>query len=450
MPASETSPSLVADLRRLVASAQAEGRIPGVSAAVARRGEVIWADAIGLAGVEEGREATPDDQYRIGSITKTFTAVASMILRDEGALELDAPLSAYLDDLPHAPSIRRLLSHASGLQREVPGDHYWETLALPGREEMLSHLASVEQVLDPGAHWHYSNLAFVLLGEVVATVSGKAYEQFVEERLLAPLGLERTTWESAEPAARPYFTEPYADSVRREADWPESVFCAAGELWSTTGDLLRWGAFLCEPDPEILSSDTADEMHRVQIMADHERWTVGWGLGIGLNRSGERVFGGHGGGMPGFITRLAYSRKEKIVAAALANGYADMDTLAVSLAAKAADAFPAEPEQWRPGTPPPDEVAGLLGRWWSEGDETILSYRRGKLEARRVGDATDKEPSVFEEIEPDVYRTISGRERGEILRVTRDEEGVPVKLYWASYPFLRTPEVFGARAAEPR
>ena len=448
MAASETPASLVADLRRLVATTQSEKRVPSVSAAVAFDGETIWADAIGLADVEEEREATPDDQYRIGSITKTFTATAIMILRDEGEVELDAPLGAYLDDVPHAPSIRRLLSHASGLQREVPGDHYWETLALPTREEMLSDLASAEQVLEPATHWHYSNLAFVLLGEIVSAVSGTPYERFVEERLLEPLALTRTTWESAEPAARPYFTEPYADGVRREADWPESVFRAAGELWSTTGDLLRWGSFMCDPDPDILRPETVDEMHRVQIMSDHERWAIAWGLGIGLNRDGERVFGGHGGGMPGFITRLAYTRKEKIVAAALANGYADMDELALSLATKAAGAFPAEPEEWRPGAPPPDEIAGLLGRWWSEGEETIFSWRRGKLEARVVDAPARKEPSVFEQIEPDLFRTASGRERGEILRVVRDEEGIPVKLYWASYPFLRTPEVFGAHAPE--
>ena len=450
MSTSEKPASLVADLRRLVAETQAEKRIPSVSAAVARDGNTIWSDAIGLADVEDERSATPDDQYRIGSITKTFTAAAIMILRDEGALELGAPLSAYVEDVPHAPSVRTLLSHASGLQREVPGEDYWETLALPDREEMLSHLASAEQVLEPGTHWHYSNLAFVLLGEIVRAVSGAPYERFVEERLLRPLDLTRTTWESEEPSARPYFTEPYADRVRREADWPESVFRAAGELWSTTGDLLRWGSFLSDPDPEILEPKTVEEMHRVQIVSDHERWTSAWGLGVGLNRVGDRILGGHGGGMPGFVTRLAYSRKEKVVAAALANGYADMDELAVSLATTAADALPAEPDAWRPGAPPPDEVAGLLGRWWSEGEETIFSWSDDKLEARVADAPARKEPSVFEQVGPDVFRTTGGRERGEILRVVRDEDGVPVKLYWASYPFLRTPEVFGARAADAR
>jgi CubicO group peptidase (beta-lactamase class C family) len=123
--ASETPATLTADLRRLARKAQADGRVPSVTAAVARNGETVWADAIGLADVETGREATLDDQYRVGSITKTFTAAAVMILRDEGALELEAPLDAYLPDVPHAPSLRFLLAHASGLQREVPGDDYW-------------------------------------------------------------------------------------------------------------------------------------------------------------------------------------------------------------------------------------------------------------------------------------------------------------------------------------
>ena len=436
--------TLAGELRRLVRTAQSEKRVPSVSAAVARAGEVVWTDAVGLADVAEAREATPDTQYRIGSITKTFTAAAVMRLRDDGALELDDPLGKHLPDTPLAgPTLRRLLAHAAGIQREVPGD-YWESLALPSRDEMLATLAEAEEVLTPGAHWHYSNLAFVLLGEVVGAVSGTSYEHFVEETFFGPLGLDRTTWAADEFAARPYFTEPYADSVTREADFPESVFRAAGELWSTTGDLCRWGSFLCDPDPGILAPGTVEEMHAVQIMVDNERWTSGWGLGVSLNRQGERVFGGHAGGMPGFLAGLAYARKEKVVAAALANGYADAHQLALELAAKAAEAFPPEAEAWSPEDPPPAELAALLGRWWSEGSESVITYRHGRLEARRVDDPPDKEPSVFEELAPDLYRTVSGRERGELLRVVRDESGAAVKLYWASYPFTRTPEPFGA------
>ncbi|MBW3592937.1 MAG: hypothetical protein KY396_04510, partial [Actinobacteria bacterium] len=113
---------------------------------------------------------------------------------------------------------------------------------------------------------------------------------------------------------------------------------------------------------------------------------------------------------------------------------------------KTADAFPVEPDRWRPQEPPPDEIAGLLGRWWSEAEESIFSWRRGRLEARRALDARETEPCVFESVGYELFRTVSGRERGELLRVVRDDDGVPIKLFWASYPFLRTPEVFGARA----
>ena len=85
----------------------------------------------------------------------------------------------------------------------------------------------------------------------------------------------------------------------------------------------------------------------------------------------------------------------------------------------------------------------LLGRWWSEGDETIFSWRHGRLEARFATAPPEREPSVFEPEGDDRFRTVSGRERGEVLRIVRDEAGAVVKLYWATYPFTRTPELFG-------
>src|SRR5206468_12966599 len=111
---------------------------------------------------------------------------------------------------------RRMLAHASGLQREPPGE-VWESLAFPTEEELLARLPDAEQVL-PGTAWHYSNLAYALLGQVVARISGKPFRVYVEERLLRPLGLSRTTWGFEPPAARPYFVEPYSDAVRREPE----------------------------------------------------------------------------------------------------------------------------------------------------------------------------------------------------------------------------------------
>ncbi|HEV8097540.1 MAG TPA: serine hydrolase domain-containing protein, partial [Gaiellaceae bacterium] len=277
--------------RRLVLEAQRAGRLPSVSAAVFRGDEVAWSEAVGLADVEHGVEASPDTQYALASITKTFTAVSVLQLRDEGKLDLDDPLSKHLPEATHGtPTLRRMLAHASGLQREPPGE-IWETLAFPGEEELLRGLEEAEQVLPPMAAWHYSNLAYSLLGVVVARITGTAYRDHVQQRLLGPLGLERTTWGPSEGAALPYFVEPYSDSVRREPVLELGGKGGDSGLYGTAGDIARWGAFLCEPDDSVLKASSVAEMHDLNVMAEPD-WTLGWGLGIELWRRGERIFGG--------------------------------------------------------------------------------------------------------------------------------------------------------------
>ena len=227
--------------------------MPSVSTAVFRDGDVLWEQALGLADVEAKQEATPQTQYRIGSITKTFTAVGIIQLRDAGELSLDDPLTKHLPDSAHGPTLGRMLAHSSGLQREPPGE-IWETMKAPSREELLSGTADAEQVLDPGTWWHYSNLAFALLGEVVARAHGGTWEEALQERILGPLGLSRTTPDESEPAARGYFVEPYSDAVRLEPELDLGGAGALGKLWSTTGDLARWGAFLASGDDDVLQS----------------------------------------------------------------------------------------------------------------------------------------------------------------------------------------------------
>jgi CubicO group peptidase (beta-lactamase class C family) len=436
--------TLGAELSSRIRTFQRKERVPGVSAAVARRGEIVWEEAVGLAHVEAGTAVSPETQFRVGSITKTFTAVAIMQLRDAGALVLDDRLGDHVEEAAHpGPTIRRLLAHSSGLQREPVGQ-VWETMESPTVEELLGRLAEAEEVLEPGRWWHYSNLAFALLGVVVTRKAGKPYREVVQERILDLLGLRRTTWDPVEPRARGYMVEPYSDGVRRERDDTDlRGEDAAGQLWSTAGDLCRWAAFLSDPDPAMLAPETAEELHAVQVMVD-EGWKSAWGLGLELTRHGERLLAGHGGGMPGHITGFTYSRREGIVAAVLANAGAPSDEEAARLALAVLEALPSEPDPWRPDSGPvPARVAGFLGRWWSEGGETIFSWRSGRLEARRAIDAPDEEPSVFTEEAPDRFRVASGRERGEVLRVVRDEAGTAVKLYWATYPFKREPFTFG-------
>jgi CubicO group peptidase (beta-lactamase class C family) len=432
---------------RLVGEAQRDGRLPSLSAAVFRDGEVEWSQAIGLADVGAGTEATVDTQYAVASITKTFTAISVLQLRDEGKLDLDDPLERHLPGIAHGSlSLGRMLAHASGLQREPPGE-IWETLVFPEAAELLASLPEAEQVLPGATAWHYSNLAYALLGQVVARIVGRPFREHVEERLLRALGLSRTTWGFEAPHARPYFVEPYSDSVEREPELDLGGKGGESGLCSTVGDLARWGSFLCQPDDELVAAATVDQMHQVRIMAEPD-WTLGWGLGIELWRSGDRVFGGHTGGFPGFISMLVYSRRERIGAVVLTNSgsWPKATDTGLRLLEAALEELAPAPEPWVPEATPPAEVVPLLGRWWSEGREFVFSWRGGRLEARIATAPAERAPSVFEADGDDRFRTISGDERGELLRVVRDVGGEVVKLYWATYPFTRAPEIFGARA----
>lgn len=414
-----------------------------MSAAVARKGEVVWGETFGVANTETGEEATPDHQYRIGSITKTFTAVAIMQLRDAGKLDLEDPLDRHLDVAPHTPTIRRMLSHSSGLQREPPGD-VWETMRFTEGEEFLQSAAEAEQVLPPGSHFHYSNLAFALLGEVVTRVSGQPWEEYLGEHVLQPLGLTRTSVRKQAPAAQGYFVDPYADSVHEEpADLDIGATAAAGALWSTPADLARWAAFFSEPNPDVLSADTVEEMQTFQTMVDLEEWKLGFGLGLQLFRDGDRIFAGHGGAMPGFLAMVVASRKEGTGAVLLTNSGAaqGVSDLAVKLAVKAAEAFPAVPDAWHVGEGLPQELDGVLGRWWSEGGEWIFRWRGGELVAEPQT-LTRQVPTRFRREDADRFRAITGSERGEQLRIVRGDDGAVTRMYFATYPFTRAPETF--------
>ncbi len=437
---------LAGELSRLVHEAQAQDRVPSISAAAIGNGQVVWEEAFGVADVEGELGATTDTQYRVGSITKTFTATAVMQLRDAGELDLDDALADHIPEAEHGDlSLRRLLAHMSGLQRETPG-RVWETLEFPDREQLVATLGDAERVLAPGATWHYSNLAFALLGEIVARRSGVEYEDYVRERLLEPLALTRTSFEQRQPTATGYLVEPYSDRVQTERDLRKSAVAAAGSLWSTTGDLARWGLFLVDGKEGVLAKETAEEMRRFQSMADVDTWKLGWGLGVMLLREDDRIFVGHGGAMPGFLAGLAVSPKERSGAILLVNTSAGFktDELLRKFASKVADAYPAQPQPWRPSAEVPPELEPLLGRWWSEGDEVVIRYRDGRLEARDATAPPSAPSSVFEPDGSDRFRGISGPEEGELLEVVRDGNGEVVKLNWATYPLTRAPQIFGA------
>jgi CubicO group peptidase (beta-lactamase class C family) len=419
-------------LDRLLQERQAD-RLPSVAAAVVRKGETVWSNAVGIANYDEGREATPGTQYRIGSITKTFTATAIMQLRDAGALDLDDRLGQHVEGIADgSPTIRRMLAHVSGLQREV-GEMFVDGTS-PTEDDL-----EVAFALDPAQAHHYSNLAFGLLGRVVAAKSGLPYTDYVDEKIIRPLGLARTTWRSQEPKAQGYLVDEYARTVWVEPETDLGGVAAMGQLWSTVEDLAVWATFLARGADGVLDTKTIDEMWFPQVMYYPDDWVLAWGLGLMLHNLNGTIFGGHGGAMAGHLAGVFVHRKTQIGAAALTNSgtRGNMELFAISLAEKAMDLWPEPIDPWRPEADPPADVRALLGRWWSEGNEFVFWWERGALQAKVVGTPPGRGETTFER-DGDGWRASVGRERGERLRVDGD------RLIWSGYAFTRAQEPFKA------
>lgn len=430
----------------MVAEKQHEWRTPALASKVVRRGNPVWHGFVGT--TDAGRSdalPTADTQFRMGSITKTFTAVLVMQCRDEGLLDLDDRLEQHIPGTRHgALTVRRMLAHLSGLQREPVGE-VWERPEGPSLGELLAGVDDAEAVLPPARKHHYSNLAYALLGEVVARLRHDTWENVLQQRILAPLGMTSTTPRRREPFARGYLSDPYADRLLPEPEFPGNAFAPAAELWSTVDDLGRWASFIADPPADVLSADTLEEMCHPQVVHDLDAWTLSWGLGFMLHRRGDRVLVGHDGAMPGFLAGLAVRRPEKVGAVVLVNSSAGADPggLAVDLALRVVEDDADLPEPWSAGPPVPPEIDELLGQWWSEGTAYSFSFRDGHLEARAVGSPRTRPASVFAEEGPGRFRVVSGREQGEVLRVVRRQDGSVERLYWATYPVTRTPQPFG-------
>ncbi|HEU5143757.1 MAG TPA: serine hydrolase domain-containing protein [Dermatophilaceae bacterium] len=447
---SDVSAGLERDLRARVLTAQRRWRAPGVSVGVVRDGALVFSAHVGVARLGEpghgpgdrGTPASDDTQFLIGSVTKTFTALAVMSLRDEGRLALDDTLGTYLPGTRHANvPLRQMLAHASGLQREPVGN-IWESLVAPDRQTFRAGIEQAEQVLPAHHAFHYSNLAYGLLGQVIETVAGADWEDVVRERILEPLGMVRTGLEPAPDRAVGYQIDPFAGTATEEPLFTLNATAPLGGLWSTVADMARYAAYIARPDERVVHPETVEEMCRPLIMTDVDGWTGAYGLGFGMGRRGDRVFVGHGGAMPGYLTGLRVRRRDGVGAIVFANSTAGAETLALAtdLVEAVIDAEPSLPTPWVPEQPDPD-LAPLLGTWWSEGSPITFVVRDGQLWSFLAeGDALSETRYAAEG--PDRFRAVEGRERGEVLRVVRAPDGAIEKLYFATYAVTRVPLAF--------
>ena len=410
-----------------------EHRLAGAAVGVVHEGELVWSKGIGFADLRTKRRSSPKTLYRIASITKTFTATAIMQLRDAGKLDLDDRAVEYLPELKKATgsldqlTIRRMLSHESGLQSEPPGTDWTLVQYESDPARTLARAADISTTVPPSTQWKYSNLAYQLLGEIVQRVSGVPYQRYVRTKLLTPLKMASTSFDPVPPRLRarkatgyePRFLSDELDAAPSEHD----IFGAEGGLWSCVDDLARWLA--CQFDPKrILSEETAREMHKPRYLVD-DAWTRAWAIGWYAVRKDEVIWRMHSGGHYGFITNACFDPEQKVGAIALLNGFAPATLLAMELGAMAREAVKSAAPVIEPPKKLPRKWRDVVGLYVMKhfGDVVRVEWKDGKLTFIDPTDPTWT-PTLAATDEADVFVIEPGfRESGELVRFQRGKDG---------------------------
>ncbi len=308
--------------------------LPGVSAGVVYDQGLIWSKGFGYADLESRTPATPSTMYSICSISKLFTSVGVMQLRDMGKLRLDDEVGSLLPwfDLKqsHADSapitVEGILTHSAGLPRESDYPYWSDPFDFPTHEAVVARLSSQETLYPAWKYFQYSNLGFTLAGEIVSQVSGQPFGDYVRGHILEPLGMKSTVPEIGEVWDDPPMATGYS-ATRRDGE-RKKVKPFAGHgiapamgLASTVEDLARFASWqfrlLAQGGHEILDAITLREMHRVHWV--DPGWETTWGLGFSVSRRDDKTFVRHGGGCPGFRTELLIQPDDNVAAIVMIN-----------------------------------------------------------------------------------------------------------------------------------
>lgn len=296
---------------------------PGGAVIITRGGETLYTSARGLADVAARRPITPDTVFRLGSITKQFTAAIVLQLVHEGRISLDDPLSRFFPDYPQpgaSATVRQLLNHTSGIQSYtgIPG---WMTEENTNRPyttaAMIALFRDLPSPTQPGQAWAYNNSGYVLLGAIIETVTGKPWHVAVAERIAGPLRLRTIGYgvdrESGEAMARGYTQADVIVGPARRIHM--SVPHGAGALVGTVGDLAGWARALHHG--RVVSPALYTAMTTPASLAEGRTHPYGFGLRMDEVRGRETLE--HGGGIFGFSTDSIYIPSEDVFVAVFAN-----------------------------------------------------------------------------------------------------------------------------------
>ncbi len=285
------------------------------SVLVAKGDESVLDRGYGFANLEWDIPNSPATKFRLGSVTKQFTAACVLLLEEKGKLRVEDPVKKYLPDAPAAwdkVTIFHLLTHTSGIPSFTDFPDYAESEAASTTpEKLVDRFRNKPLEFEPGTKWKYSNSGYVLLGYLITKVSGETYQQFMQENVFTPLGMKDSGYDSNSAIIhhRAAGYTPSKDGIINAGFINMTIPYSAGGLYSTTGDLLRWERGLF--GGKVLSDASLQKM--ITPFKDN----YAFGLFV-ETRNGHKEIS-HGGGIEGFNTFLAYWPEDKLSIVVLSN-----------------------------------------------------------------------------------------------------------------------------------
>ncbi|MBV9173779.1 MAG: serine hydrolase [Chloroflexi bacterium] len=416
---------------------------PGLVVAIQKDDEIRLSNAYGMANLERHAPMTTRHIFRIASHSKTFTATAIMQLVQDGRVRLDDRLAAHLSWLSTSDAtIRQTLNHASGVIRDGLDADFWRVEHdFPGLEQLRE--SASRQILEPNTLFKYSNIGYALLGLVIEAVTGQAYNDYVRQHIIQPLGLADTGPEvdpSLSDRLVTGYTRAHLGVPRRPMPLviDTHALSPATGFYSTAEDLCRYARAHYMGEERLLTDASKREMQQPYWgieQADGERY----GLGLSVREIGKRRMVGHGGGFPGQSTRTLIDSHDRLVVVVFSNTSAS-DGLAAPLAEGVVKII--DFALSRAGAPATDVAAATYtGRYANLGGVLdIVAVGNGLFGISPEADDPTARVSELHVVDADtlkIEKTGGYGSPGELVRFERGADGHVQKVIWGgvgSYP----------------
>jgi D-alanyl-D-alanine carboxypeptidase len=313
---------LVATLDSIAAAGLRSGRVAGLAVAVVKGRDTLLMKGYGLADVEDSVPVKPSTVFRIGSITKQFTAAAVMKLVEQGKIGLDDDMTKYLPDFPthgRRVLIRHLLNHTSGIPSYTDiGPRWGRTIRLDlPHDSLLAIVKNDSLMFDPGTHFYYNNTGYYLLGVIIEKVTGQKYGDYLAQTFFKPLGMSGSMYCDVRPIIRNRadgYEVQNGQLVNSDYLSMNQPF-AAGSLCSTVGDLVKWTNALASG--KVVAAASYARMTAPEVLTSKRPMSYGYGLAA--DTLGRHRVVSHGGGINGFVSDLRHYPNDSLIITVLAN-----------------------------------------------------------------------------------------------------------------------------------